>query len=416
MKHATDRFIRVRHAYVHLQRALLVSIVSTLLVVAAVTQGTTSAAGTASFSVSPNSSNFVQNTMISLTINVTSPEPINAIESDLQYDSTKLQFSNIDTSGSAFGTAAIATGGGGSVQIARGTSPGTTVSGTQKVASVVFKVLGGSGITPVSFANTSHIVRAADSTEAWNGSTAGGTYSLSTPTPTPTPDVTPLDLQESDVPVGDDPELAPDDSELSSNDTGNDPVPLMSDIANQGSLVAVIIIGQDGKPIVDAQVRIGSQKVNTDRTGTASFLSIDPGSHLVNISYGETRHKSTIHVKNTGDAVQTFTLKSPQPKHSIWSNPFYFVGLPVGGITCLTILALLIKHRKRKRLEADIAARYAGAVESTKIQPYDTRPLEAPVQVNVAGTTVSPTQSNYGNSNQSHYPWADTNDPNNPPT
>jgi hypothetical protein len=113
VKHATDRFIRVRHAYVHLQRALLVSIVSTLLVMAAVTQGTTSAAGTASFSVSPNSSNFVQNTMISLTINVTSSEPINAIESDLQYDSTKLQFSNIDTSGSAFGTAAIATGGGG---------------------------------------------------------------------------------------------------------------------------------------------------------------------------------------------------------------------------------------------------------------------------------------------------------------
>ena len=190
----------------------------------------------------------------------------------------------------------------------------------------------------------------------------------------------------------------------------------MSDIANQGSLVAVIIIGQDGKPVADARVRIANQEVSTDRTGTASFLSVDPGNHLVNISYGETQYESTINVKNTGDAVQTFTLKPPQPKHSIWSNPLYFVGLPVGGITCLTVLALLVKHRKRKRLETNIAARYAESIESTKTQPYNARPPETPVQVNVAGTTVSPTQSDYGNSNQSHYPWADTNDPNSPPT
>ncbi|MFZ2513475.1 MAG: cohesin domain-containing protein, partial [Candidatus Saccharimonadales bacterium] len=155
-----------------------------LLVLSAGVHKATSAAGTASFSLSPSSGTFVQNTTISVVINVTSPDPINVIEADLLYDSSKLQFLSIDFSGSAFSTPAVATGGGGSVQIARGTSPGTTVSGTQKVGSVAFKVLGGSGATSVSFANTCHIVRAADSTEIWNGITSGGSYSLSTPTPT----------------------------------------------------------------------------------------------------------------------------------------------------------------------------------------------------------------------------------------
>jgi len=141
---------------------------------------TTHAAGTGTLSLSPASGSYTVNGMFTLTVDETSAstDAINAVESDLTYNSSELQFISASCS-STFSIAGQATGGSGTVTMACAI-PDTTVTGTQAVGTVSFKVIGG-GSSIISFASTSSIIRAADQVNVWNGVTTGGTFTLATP-------------------------------------------------------------------------------------------------------------------------------------------------------------------------------------------------------------------------------------------
>jgi len=135
--------------------------------------------------LAPVSSNVSLGSNVTVTITENSgTDAVNAVEADLTYDQTKLQFVSIDASTSPFTLQAISSGGNGTVTIARALS-GTTLTGAQTVATITFTAIG-TGSTAVNFANTSALVRASDTTNVLTVTT-GGTYTIADTTPPSTP-------------------------------------------------------------------------------------------------------------------------------------------------------------------------------------------------------------------------------------
>lgn len=116
-------------------------------------------------------------------------DAINAVESDLTYDTTKLQYVSADTTtntnfNSPNGSCIAPTGGSGSVKIACAKF-GTGLTGDQAVATVTFTAIG-TGATAVNFANTSQVIRASDTVNVL-AVTTGGTYTIADTTAPSTP-------------------------------------------------------------------------------------------------------------------------------------------------------------------------------------------------------------------------------------
>jgi chitodextrinase len=140
------------------------------------------AAGT--LSLVPNTGSVALGSSLTLTIKANSgTDEVNAVEADLTYDQTKLQFVSIDTSGSAYGLQAVNSGGGGSVSIARANQ--VNLTGDQVVAVVTFTVIG-SGSSNVNFAGTSALIRASDTANILSVKN-NGTYTVSDTTAPSTP-------------------------------------------------------------------------------------------------------------------------------------------------------------------------------------------------------------------------------------
>lgn len=134
------------------------------------------AAGNDSLSLSPASGSYIYGGTVTLTVNEDSSDAINAVEADLTYNSTQLQFTSASCS-STFGITAQNTGGSGAVELACGIADGS-VTGAQTVGTVSFTVIGGSSSSVITFASTSAIIDQSTDTNNWNGVTTGGTYTL----------------------------------------------------------------------------------------------------------------------------------------------------------------------------------------------------------------------------------------------
>jgi chitodextrinase len=105
-------------------------------------------------------------------------DTVNAVQSDLTYPTSQLQFVSIDGTGSAFSIDAQADGStAGKVLIGRGTSGGTTVTGSQLVTTVTFRAIG-LGAANITFANTSHIVTNGNPPTDVLVTATGGTYTV----------------------------------------------------------------------------------------------------------------------------------------------------------------------------------------------------------------------------------------------
>lgn len=157
-------------------------LIFTILSLSGLLGGIASASGTATLSLSPASGSVLNGATLSLSVYEDSgSDTVNAVQANLSYPSTQLQFVSISSS-SAFGVDAQSTGGSGSVQIGRGTI--TAVSGNQLVATVYFKALAGSGTADVTFASGSSVVRSTDHA-AETLTTNGGEYTLTSPPVTP---------------------------------------------------------------------------------------------------------------------------------------------------------------------------------------------------------------------------------------
>jgi chitodextrinase len=108
-------------------------------------------------------------------------DAVNAVQANLVYPTTQVDFVSIDSSTSAFSTEAEATGGAGVVKIARGTI--TAVTGDQLVSRVTFRSKMTSGQAAISFGPGSALVRASDNSDILVTKT-GGTYGPDTTPPT----------------------------------------------------------------------------------------------------------------------------------------------------------------------------------------------------------------------------------------
>jgi len=128
--------------------------------------------------LSPSSGAYsVSNSLVITVDENSSTDAINAIEADLTYNSSELQFVSAACS-STFSLSGSTTGGSGSVSLACA-APNSTVTGAQTVGTVTFTVIAG-GSPVISFASTSSMVLASNQTNVWDGLTTGGTYTIAT--------------------------------------------------------------------------------------------------------------------------------------------------------------------------------------------------------------------------------------------
>jgi hypothetical protein len=114
---------------------------------------------------------------------------VNAIQANLTYDSSLIDYVSVDDTGSAFPTVAQTSGGGGSIQIARGTSCSTTcaaVSGDQLVTTITFHTKTTSGAASVAFTTGTVLASSTTNLDILGSlaATAGGTYTVDVTPPT----------------------------------------------------------------------------------------------------------------------------------------------------------------------------------------------------------------------------------------
>jgi len=171
----------VKHAWIR-RLALITTFALPFLLVAP------AYAASATLYLSPSSGSVANGNTLTLYVYEDSgTEPVNAVQANLSYPASQLQFLSTSSS-SAFSVVAQNTGGSGSVQIGRGALP--SVTGNQLVATVQFKALVGSGTAAVSFAGGSQVVSANSNANIMTVS-PGGSYGLTTPAPSPTPSPSP---------------------------------------------------------------------------------------------------------------------------------------------------------------------------------------------------------------------------------
>lgn len=118
----------------------------------------------ASLYVDPSSQKVRQGDTVTLEVWVNAKkQPINAVQANLTYPTSKFKFKNIDPNGSAFEVEAQSTEKNGLIKIGRGHIG--KVSGTQLVAKVNLTALSNTGSAAVHFTDGSAVVRATDNTD-----------------------------------------------------------------------------------------------------------------------------------------------------------------------------------------------------------------------------------------------------------
>lgn len=139
--------------------------------------------------LSPASSTVVSGGSFAVALRVNSgADAVNAVQTNLTYNSAKLDIVSIDYTGSAFSIQAQQTLAVGSIQLARGTT--SPVTGDKLIAIVNFKAkAGATGVANVQYAAGSEVISSTSNTNILTG-TSGGTYTIGSaaiPTPTPIP-------------------------------------------------------------------------------------------------------------------------------------------------------------------------------------------------------------------------------------
>lgn len=349
------------------------------------------AAGTGTLTLSPSSGTYTTGNSFTVTVYEDSgSETINTVQADLQYDASKLQFVSINANQptSAFGVKAAANGGSGSVTFQMGNIQ--ALSGKQPVGTVTFKVLGSSGSTAVNFKSSSTILtNQSPATDVWNGSTAGGSYTLKAPaTSTPSTPSTPASPSKPSTSTS-----KPSTSTKPTTSSNisptveqqradpSQPVPA-SQVSNDNGLyfVAIKVVDDKGKLVEGAEVTLGKNKAKTDATGTASFSDIAAGSYKVSVSSGTVKGSSTINVASglPTASVQEFEVKTG-PKYN-WAL-FTKIGL---AILALILVIAFLKSGIIGKISGSLSNRRPGPTGSSSNTSADSG-ISGPVT-----TTISP--------------------------
>lgn len=326
-------------------------------------------AGAATLTLTPASGSYDINGTFTVTVKENSgSETINAVQADLSYDTSKLQFISLSTAGAFNYCDPSSGGGGGNISFACASTAGA-LTGNQTVGTITFKALVGSGSSPVTFKSSSAIVRTPDAANIWNTSTAGGTYSFTTPsTPTcpsgqtgtypncSTPSTgggggsTGSTGSTNTKPSGSGstgsssstPTTTPTES---TNPTTTPTTVNENGTVEGGTMVAVRVLDDKGNPVADATVTIGNATAKTDKTGVASFTSIKPGNYTViakTAKGGQVKAAVTVKASTGIGKVQSFDLKVKAPNYTL-----IYVILGVVVVAGAGVIAFIL-HRNLK--------------------------------------------------------------------
>jgi len=273
------------------------------------------ATGPASFSLTPSSGSYVVGSDLTVTVYETSSDPVNAVEADLTYDQTKLQYSSVDMSQTAFTLGVPNSNGNGSVKLIAAEQAGSGYTGQQVVGSVTFKVLASSGTTSINIANTSQLVLYPGGTAVSGVTFSGGTYTLTAATvptspTTPTTPTTPASGSSSSSHSSKSTTTTSGTGSTSTTTTTTPVTPAPSATPTPTYAVAVKVVDGSGKPIMGAVVTIGATASTTDSTGVANFANLAAGSHSVEVTDNGKTKTDHIAVASSGalPAVQQFQL------------------------------------------------------------------------------------------------------------
>jgi hypothetical protein len=246
--------------------------------------------GLGTLTISPSSGSYVAGSTFTVAIQENSGQTmVNAVQADLSYDPSLLEFLDIDSSSSAFDIKALQVGGGGKVSLARA-KLGSPLTGNQLIGSVTFKVIGSSGPAAINFMPSSSLLSSTSNTTIWNGIGTGASYALAA--------------------------------------TGQVTHSAPSLSTTQENLIAVKVVNSSNQPVVGAKVSLDGSTSTTDPTGIASFYNILPGSRtLAVIADNQTRSQAiTIDAKPAG-GIQIHEVKLAAAKYN--ANVLWYLALMV---------------------------------------------------------------------------------------
>jgi hypothetical protein len=147
------------------------------------------ATGSASLSVSPNSSSYATNsTFVSGVFVDSGSQAINGINVKMSYNASQLEVVSVVSTGTSFAACPSSSGANGTIALVCYVAPPNTLTGKNLIANVTFKVKASSGTSVISFVRESDLVSkialAGTGENIWDGVASGGSYTLgSTTTP-----------------------------------------------------------------------------------------------------------------------------------------------------------------------------------------------------------------------------------------
>ncbi len=138
--------------------------------------------------LNPASSTFGQLTSFSVQVRENSgATSVNAVQANLSYNASLVDFVSVDTTGTAFSVEAQSTGGAGVINLARGTCGGcAAVTGDQLIATINFKTKSTSGAAAVNFTTGTALVSSTTNQDILGGlgNVGNGTYTVDVTAPT----------------------------------------------------------------------------------------------------------------------------------------------------------------------------------------------------------------------------------------
>jgi hypothetical protein len=317
------------------------------------------AAGGASLSLSPASGSYDSATNFTVVVYVDSDEDINTVGPQITYDTTKIDFVSIDTTGGAFPASAPGTGASnGTVTLNYGIQGGT-VKGHQKIASVTFKTKAATGTATLAFSPNSLIYKG-DAVNVWNGVTSGGAYTLKTPgtggggtggtggtggggtqpTTGGSGSSTPTTGGSSSTNKSTTKTTTPTTSTPTTTPSTDQPVTTTS--PTTGNVVAIVVTDKDGRAVAGATVTIDTSSMVTDGSGIANFTGLSTGKHTVKVVTKDGTSSRTITVAATSSGeTQRFDLKI-KPRIN------YLLYAVIAVVAVLFVVLLVLGRRWQK--------------------------------------------------------------------
>lgn len=382
-------------------------VVSVLAVLAVAGVGTyllnasKAATGNATFSATSASANITKDATFSVGVYENSGgTAVNAVNVNMAYDASKLQFVSASNAGSQFATCPFQTGSNGLVNLVCFLTPPNSVTQNQLIATVTFKATA-TGSANVSFTSGSEISEDGSGVNVWDTQPATKTFTISNPS-TPTTPTTPSNPSTPSTPTnsggsggsnsgGTSNGGTTNKSTGSSSGTGSrapvatntgDPVVSTPDQSSNepvyDGVVSVTILGEDGKPAANVKVTLNKQTATTDESGVASFFGVRPGKYKLEAKgvLGAATKDITVVSSATATDAQKFDLKLEK---NFDIMKFVIPGAAV--ILAIVFILLIVRWFKNRPLRPSGPSGNTVFVNGMNKTGADEDPMTSPLQM-----------------------------------